>query len=195
MVDRERVLQRSAVALTAKAVDHHGVGSSVKDIVWLASGGLIKAIAHESRVEEETIHAWESRSLEEVGVDKIVCLFSTLLLESWILSLKSEINNLFGWDVDGDGHLLDSLNDVVNLSICEFFVNVHGRRSEVRWVQDIVEWHEKHAIIGIFVTNLLEQLRSPSRVFIGPLSIVALSRPWISDLGKFVTSWNFDNIE
>lgn len=156
---------------------------------------MVHGRAHVSIFEEEASTAWVSRSLVEVGVDKNVGLIRTVLLESRIQSFNSEINNLFGRDLDGNGHLLNFLNDVEIVISFEFFVNIHGRRSEVRFVQEIVEWHEKHAIIGFLVANFLEQLRSPFRVIIGPRSIVALFRPWISDLGKFYTFLNFDHIE
>jgi len=169
------------------------VGSSLELEVWSADSNMVHATAHVSEWEGESSVTWEPGTWVEVGVHENLLRFScAVLLESWVGRFESEVNNLIGWNLDGDGHLLWLLSNFVTLGRGEIVVHGDSRRSEIWLVQEIVEWHEKHAIVCFGVTDLFEQSWSPSWIAIGPFSLVALDGPWISDLGKSSALHNHD---
>lgn len=86
---------------------------------------MVQALAHVSDGEGEARVTWVSRAREEVSIDlDSLRTRSTVLMEPWVGTFKSEVNNLLGRYLDSEHHLLNLLSDRINLRFGKLIV--HG---------------------------------------------------------------------
>lgn len=102
--------------------NHDGVGSSRECEVGLSNGDVVHGTSQVASWDFEATHSWESCSLEEEGVDEVLSS-TAILLESWVLSLQGEVNNLSRWYVNRDRKLFYRLSHLEELCFSELLVN------------------------------------------------------------------------